>query len=376
MFRWNSELRPIHIGFLLGAVEQYIKTIDYLEPSYVIRQFLDSRHINYLTDYLQALHERGKATADHTTLLLNCYTRLDQTDQLKEFLGNDKNPNVMFDLDVAIKVCRSASVEHALALAMRNGKHDACVSILTEDLKQYDKALSYVSHLPFRHAEEILKKYGNSMMKNCPERTTELLKRLCTGCYHQKADDGSSIDGIPDLNGQSVIDLVHNDASSDASIANPEDFIHLFVETTPKLLIDFLEHLLSNVETCSKLVYNTLIEHYLKQWKTSEHAENRLLEILHRSPTNECRYDRDHVLVLCSTHHFIPGIMHIYEEQQMYHLIVRHYLKLGDYNSLIATCKRLGPLQPSLWLQALSGLRNNKNAPSNLLSQVLQVIGA
>lgn len=58
-----------------------------------------------------------------------------------------------------------------------------------------------------------------------------------------------------------------------------------------------------------------------------------------------------------------------------YHLIVRYYLKIGDYNSLINSCKRLGKMQPSLWLQALTGLRDNKNAPSNLLAQVLQVIG-
>lgn len=41
-------------GDFSGAVDQYIKTIGYLEPSYIIRRFLDSRHINYLTDYLQA----------------------------------------------------------------------------------------------------------------------------------------------------------------------------------------------------------------------------------------------------------------------------------------------------------------------------------
>lgn len=40
-------------GDFAGAVEQYSKTISFLEPSYVIRRFLDSRHINYLTDYLQ-----------------------------------------------------------------------------------------------------------------------------------------------------------------------------------------------------------------------------------------------------------------------------------------------------------------------------------
>lgn len=43
-------------GDFLGAVEQYSKTIGYLEPSYVIRRFLDSRHINFLTDFLQVSH--------------------------------------------------------------------------------------------------------------------------------------------------------------------------------------------------------------------------------------------------------------------------------------------------------------------------------
>lgn len=40
-------------GDFAGAVEQYSKTIGSLEPSYVIRRFLESRHIPYLADYLQ-----------------------------------------------------------------------------------------------------------------------------------------------------------------------------------------------------------------------------------------------------------------------------------------------------------------------------------
>ena len=40
-------------GDFAGAVEQYSKTIGFLEPSYVIRRFLDARHIHFLTDYLQ-----------------------------------------------------------------------------------------------------------------------------------------------------------------------------------------------------------------------------------------------------------------------------------------------------------------------------------
>lgn len=58
-----------------------------------------------------------------------------------------------------------------------------------------------------------------------------------------------------------------------------------------------------------------------------------------------------------------------------YHLVVRYHLKNRDYNGLISTCKRLGSNQPSLWLQALTGLRDDDKAPPTLLLQVLNVIG-
>lgn len=41
-----------------GAMGQYIATIGYLEPSYVIRRFLDAQRIHNLTLYLEALHSQ------------------------------------------------------------------------------------------------------------------------------------------------------------------------------------------------------------------------------------------------------------------------------------------------------------------------------
>jgi len=39
-----------------------------------------------LMQYLQALHFRGVATGDHTTLLLNCYIKLGKATELKDFI--------------------------------------------------------------------------------------------------------------------------------------------------------------------------------------------------------------------------------------------------------------------------------------------------
>ncbi|EKU22060.1 vacuolar protein sorting-associated 11-like protein, partial [Nannochloropsis gaditana CCMP526] len=64
------------------SVQQYIHTIGYLDPSYVIARFLDPQRIHNLTVYLEALHRQGHATAALTTFLLNCYTKLKDTARL------------------------------------------------------------------------------------------------------------------------------------------------------------------------------------------------------------------------------------------------------------------------------------------------------
>lgn len=233
--------------------------------------------------------------------------------QLKEFLNNDQKTSILFDLDVAIKVCRNASTEHALALAKRNQRHDSCISILTEDKKAFAEALDYISDLPFADVEKLIKKYGNILMEKCPKETTNLLKNLCTH-YQPKyklldANDDSGLAIKPDF----------FDSSAHIDRAEPEEFIHLFVKSSSDLLVDFLEHLVKNVNNCSPLVYNTLIEHYIRCWKTDKRAEEQLMDILKSSKNNDqiVTYDREHVLILCSMYGFLPGIMHIYEDQQL-----------------------------------------------------------
>lgn len=86
----------------------------------MIRQFLDARRIENLTTYLEAVHSHGLAAADHTTLLLNCYTKLQQTAKLEEFIaireGEDADAySRRFDVATALKVCCAAGLfEHAL----------------------------------------------------------------------------------------------------------------------------------------------------------------------------------------------------------------------------------------------------------------------
>src|SRR5690349_17784797 len=49
-------------------------------------QFLDAQNLPCLAAYLEQLHAKGMANVDHTTLLLNCYTKLKDGAKLDEFI--------------------------------------------------------------------------------------------------------------------------------------------------------------------------------------------------------------------------------------------------------------------------------------------------
>lgn len=293
-----------------GAIEQYIKIIGKLEPSYVIRKFLDSQHIEKLTSYLQAVHKQREANEDHTTLLLNCYTKLNKTQNLKEFILM-KDKDLDFDVDIAIKVCRQGSPMEALMLAKKHEKHDWYIKLLIEDHKKYKEVVEYIASLDFDNAEIYMKKYGNILIENEPHESTQFLKRLCTD--YKPVDKFFITEGM----------LKESLALSQK--ADPEDYIHLFSNNSSRL-VEFLEYLIEEGQILSTPVYDILLEHYLHIWETlpegpekNKYAQNSLK--LLQNP--EIKYDKAQALVVCHMHGFSEGILYLYEEQKLYQEILR-----------------------------------------------------
>lgn len=354
-------------GDYMGAIEQYIKTIGKLEPSYVIRKFLDSQHLDKLTMYLQALHKERQATEDHTTLLLNCYTKLSntlgQSDGLKEFILST-NDDITYDVDVAIKVCRQGSPDEALMLAKRHQKHDWYIKLLIEDHKKYADVLDYLSLLKFENAENLMKKYGNVLIQKIPYESTQFLKKLCTNYKPKDAliVSENALTGNYDL----------------PNHAEPEDFIHLFLNNSERL-VEFLEYLINEGLILTTPVYNTLLEHYLHVWTnkisgSSEKNKNsqKILKLL-QNP--DIKYDKAQALVVCHMHSFSEGILYLYEEQKLYQQILRHHINNNDMNSVLACCRRFGNQDPTLWVQALwYSIRDIESPPTDVLKEILSVI--
>ncbi|KAK9883118.1 hypothetical protein WA026_001317 [Henosepilachna vigintioctopunctata] len=351
-------------GDYTGAIEQYIKTIGKLEPSYVIRKFLDSQHIDKLIMYLQALHKEKVANEDHTTLLLNCYTKLSNTlgqnEGLREFILS-KDKDMSYDVDIAIKVCRQGSPNEALMLAKQHEKHDWYIKLLIEDHQKYLEVLDYISGLSFENAETYMRKYGNILIQKVPEDSTQFLKTLCT---NYKPKDALLISENA-LSGN--YDIPNN--------AEPEDFIHLFLNNSERL-VEFLEYVIEEGSILTIPVYNTLLEHYLHVWTNSQTEKSKWCQkILKFLQNPDIKYDKSQALVVCHMHSFSNGILYLYEEQKLYQQILRHHITNNDTSSILACCRRFGNQEPTLWVQALwSCVRDTKNPPQTLLNEILSVI--
>eukprot|EP00918_Siedleckia_nematoides_P018931 GHVU01040411.1.p1 GENE.GHVU01040411.1~~GHVU01040411.1.p1 ORF type:complete len:904 (-),score=100.20 GHVU01040411.1:521-3232(-) len=336
-----------------GAIQQYIKTIGKLEASYVIRKFLDSSRIHNLTAYLQALHRASLATEDHTTLLLNCYTKLKDVPRLDDFIMN-KDREVDFDVETAIKVCRQAGYfQHALYLAERHAQHHWYLKIQLEDIHDYQQALSYIAKLPFDQAESNMKQYGKVLMTKQPADTTDVLKTLCTD-YRPK-------------------NATSSDMSDKVLKANAEEFIHIFVNNSTKLT-EFLEHMIHVQPGSAPLLYNTLLELYLHDFVhepalgIKAEKEKKTLDLLQNQNAG---YDLDQALLLCQIHNFKPGILYLYEKAKLYQQILCYHMEQGEYAEVINICKRFGTIEPNLWVQALAFFATKEE---NCKSQIMEVL--
>ncbi|KAG1895743.1 uncharacterized protein F5891DRAFT_984046 [Suillus fuscotomentosus] len=130
------ELRDIHRqhgdnlytkGDCDGAMTYYLKAIDWLKPSYVVRKH------------------------SSTTLLLNTYTKPRDVARLDSFIKTESrrsgaaesNGDLPFDLD-----CRQAVYfTHASYLAKRYKRHEEYLRVMVEDAGEYEEALTYLRHL-------------------------------------------------------------------------------------------------------------------------------------------------------------------------------------------------------------------------------------
>jgi tetratricopeptide (TPR) repeat protein len=158
------------------AMREYIEAIGYLEPSYVIKRFLDPQHAHVLINYLEALEDSDVVTRESTqklltNLLFNCYTKLRRTDAIRrritETVEAGRAPH--FDVETAVEVLnRGGYSEEATVLAKTFGKHVKYLDLLS-DAGQCQEIADYLPRLPASLAASAVLKYGSFLLDRLGE---------------------------------------------------------------------------------------------------------------------------------------------------------------------------------------------------------------
>lgn len=238
------------------------------------------------------------------------------------------------------------------------------LKIQLENNKDHMKALDYIGKLDFEECETNMKRYGKLLMQHASERTTAILKKLCTD-YKPTVDPS----GTPANVSPSAIER---------QAANPEDFFHIFINHSTEMRT-FLEYVVQFRDDLPPDLHNTLLELYLEESrKTVDNVvrtdvDQKVMNLLKR-PTV---FDPMQSLLLCQMHNFDQGILYLYEQKGMYSEILQFSMDRKNYESVITACRRFGDKEPHLWVQAFWFFAKNfGDYDKAMISEVLKVIEA
>ncbi|KAI1078516.1 vacuolar protein sorting protein-like protein [Whalleya microplaca] len=386
-----------------SAMSQYIKAIDSTEPSQVIRKFLDTQRIHNLIEYLEELHEHHKATADHTTLLLNCYAKLKDVEKLEKFIKSEGD--LKFDLDTAITMCRQGGYfDQAAYLATKHGENDLVVDILIEDSKNYAEALDFIWHLDPETTYACLMKYARVLLEHCPDDTTKLFIDYYTGKYKPKvhlvpaeeapisasggiaAGAASAVQNLTSLlplpymntstvptpttqgNVQTVSDagaVIEPDTDTEQKYTPPppRTAFSSFIDHANEFII-FLEAYLKeqSLKESDKIdIYTTLFEMYLHKASEGrgvqrEEWESKAKKLIEG---HEVPIENSNVLLLSHLSDFHDGTTLVKEQSGLLFDIFRSYTAAKDTRGAIKALRKYGPLEPQLYPAALAYLASD-----------------
>lgn len=334
-----------------AAIQEYIKTIGFLEPSYVILKYLDAQRIPFLTEYLIELHKVSVADSDHTTLLINCYAKLKDHIRLNEFIRG----NLKFNVETAINTLRSLNYsQEALFLASRHKLYDHYFQIMIEDSKDAASALDYMKQNVESVSElaNYLVTYGRFLVQQEPEKTTILAKDVLKILLTEDDLGGYS----PSVSGPTEV--------------NMDDFLKIFIKNSDEML-NFLEYAIQlKPEIISSTLYLTCMDLYLRSYATAKSDDvkrsvsSKVMSLLN---TPNAHYDVPQAMVLCKLNNFHEGLLYLYQKSGHYQLILNHYIKLKDSQMMIKCCQDHGSSQPSLWIYALWFFAENPGTDSQII---------
>ena len=307
-----------------NAVIQYIKTINYLEPSLVIQNFLEKSKLDYLIQYLEALennkdfqirgHENSK---DYTTLLLNCYIMQEKIPKLKEFM-NKKGHNFPKEIiKTAIDVClETQNIDLALSIAKGKNMYEEYLQILILKLNKLEEALDFIC------PPENSKNKNELLIKD----KINLFYKF--GDYFLNNSQNNNDDKIQDIFFNRIINFIEKKIHS----LNKTDIIKLI-----QIFIindKYFKTLFEKMETYGIEFSQEMIHRRIELYLDEKENKQKIIDML-KDEKFQGKYDIQYLMMLFKYKDFKEGIevlSHIINKNQE---LLNIYMDKRDYDKII-----------------------------------------
>ena len=311
------------------SILQYIKTINYLDPSLVIQKFLEKSKLDYLIQYLEALQQneqfqsRGEAnTKNYTTLLLNCYIMQEKIPKLKEFMNSKGNEFPIEIIKTAIDVClETQNIELALSIAKQKNMYEEYLQILILKLNKLEDALDFISppDLNSKNKEKLLIRDQINLFNKF-------------GDYFLKNND----DKIPDMFFNRIINFIEKNIN----ILSKNEIIKLIQTfiTNDKYFKTLFEKMDSYGIEFSKEMIHRRIELYLEE--KDENKDKKIIEMLGDNKFKD-KYDIQYLIMLFKFKQFDKGIEVLSKIINKKQDLLNIYMTQKNYEKIIEMCYNL-----------------------------------
>jgi len=352
-------------GDFQKSIDEYIKTINFYEPSNVIQKFLEKSKLNYLIKYLEAIVHNidfkirdAEEHKNYTTLLLNCYIMEEDFHKLKEFIDKKGQYFSQDLIKTVIKVCLEAgNIDTASSIAKQNQLIEEYLRILVTKLNRYAEAINILEEPEINDFQitnqdkiDLYYKFGEYFLQN--EEGKQDFSDKFFNSVSKYIENNKSV-----LDKKDIVKLIQIFVDSDK-------FFKILFEKMSSYHLDYDQDMI-----------HRRIELYLEEGDIDKNKD-KIIEMI-KDKRYVGKYDDQYLIMLFKNNKFFEGVEALSEFHKFNQELLSIYMDRKDYEKIINLCKTYGTKHTSFWWTSLDyfinkELRNKLNEEEiNILNKYL-----
>ena len=347
------------------SIDEYIKTIQYYEPTLVIQKFLEKSKLKYLVKYIESLINNmdfkirdEEENKNITTLLLHCYIMQEEIDKLKDFIDRKGQFFSKEIIKIVIDVClETENIEMGLSFAKQYKMIEEYLRILIIHLYNYQEAIN------------ILEENEKNEFDITNQEKIKLY--LIFAEYFMKNEEGK--EDFSDKFFKSVLKFIDNNKNN-IDKKDIVKLIEIFMDTDKFFKDLFVKINSYNLEYNREMIHRR-IQLYLddiEKDKKNEVYRKEIIEII-KNEKYIGKYDSQYLIMLFKNKNFLEGIEILSEIHKYNQDLLYIYMEKKEYDKIINLCKKYGGSELSFWGTSLNYFISKDNR-QNLTEEETKII--